>query len=95
MPNVQDEPSRARGIGSGDLFGSFFFIPPWTKDAKWGKFFVAVDTDGDCQFFDNITQDFSGSPAALPGFEAAVRESLNSLIGKGATATLNQLNTRS
>src|SRR5205814_1480478 len=37
-------------------FGSFFFVPPWTRDAKWGKFFVAVDTDGDCQFFDNITQ---------------------------------------
>src|SRR5438045_1159982 len=47
-------------------FGSFFFVPPWTKDAKWGKFFVAVDTDGDCQFFDNVTQDFSGSPTG-PG----------------------------
>lgn len=43
-------------------FGSFFFIPPWSKDAKWGKFFVSVDTDGDCQFFANVKQDFSGSP---------------------------------
>jgi hypothetical protein len=47
-------------------FGSFFFVPPWTRDAKWGKYFVAVDTDGDCQFFANITQDFSGS-ATGPG----------------------------
>jgi hypothetical protein len=51
---------------SGDLtgkYGSYFFLPPWTRDQKWGKYFVAVDTDGDCQFFKNMTQDFSGSPS--------------------------------
>jgi hypothetical protein len=50
----------------GDLtgkFGTYFVLPPWTRDQKWGKFFIAVDTDGDCQFFNNITQDFSGSPS--------------------------------
>jgi len=42
-------------------YGSYFFFPPWTKDQKWGKFFVSVDTDGDCQFFNNVKQDLSGS----------------------------------
>ena len=47
-------------------YGSYNFFPPWTPDQRWGKYFVSVDTDGDCQFFDNVKQDYSGS-ASGPG----------------------------
>jgi hypothetical protein len=43
-------------------YGSYNFFPPWTPDQRWGRYFVSVDTDGDCQFFANVKQDNSGSP---------------------------------
>jgi hypothetical protein len=74
-------------------FGSFFFVPPWTKDAKWGKFFVAVDTDGDCQLFDNITQDFSGSPTG-PGIAlcfSGAQEETGDIVELESFKSLDQL----
>jgi hypothetical protein len=43
-------------------YGSYNSFPPWTQDQRWGKYFVSVDTEGDCQFLANVKQDNSGSP---------------------------------
>jgi hypothetical protein len=53
------------GVDINGRYASYSFFPPWTKDQKWGKYFVAVDTQFGCQFGDNIKQDYSRSTSGL------------------------------
>ena len=49
------------GVDMNGRYAPYNFFPPWSKDQKWGKYFVSVDTQFGCQFFANIKQDYSKS----------------------------------
>ena len=65
------------GVDMQGRYAPYSFFPPWSKDQKWGKIFVSVDSQIGCQFFTNIKQDYSKSafgPATALCFTAAQEE---------------------